>query len=180
MELCGRGLEAEQAGGPGRGDETDRAPHADRRIGDDHVEPILLERVVGHRDRQRDGGHVEAHVQQHHPEHLFRIGDVRDREQHHRAADLQHAVQAFGIDPLVRHDADQRGHEQRGDAHGREDRAEAGTRPVLVLEPPGADGQQPRAPDVVLEEIEYGEAELEAHGRGFPCKAGVGPVATMS
>src|SRR3546814_5223223 len=53
----------------------------------------------------------------------------------------------------------QRRHEQRGDAHGGEDRTEAGARPLLVLEPVGADGQQPRPPDEELEEIHHDQAQ---------------------
>ena len=82
-----------------------------------------------------------------------------------RAEDVQQAVELLGVDPLVRDHAHQRGHEQRGDAHGGEDRAELRAAPVPVLEPVRADGDQPRSPHEELQEIHHHQAELDTHGQ---------------
>ena len=163
VELTGRGFQVQQTGRPQRDDEANRAPHPDRRIVAHHILAVVFQRVVGNRNRQRDGRHVADHVQQHHPEHRRRVVDQRNRKQHDGAGNLQQAVQLLGVDPFVGNDAGDRGHEQRGDAHGRKDRAESGPGPMLVLEPVLADRDQPRAPDIELEEVHHDQSQFDAH-----------------
>ncbi len=114
----------QQADRPQSHNETDRAPHPDGWVIPHYVLAIILQCRVRHRDRQRDGRHVAHHVDQHHPEKGGGILDQRYREQHRGSGQMQQAVELFGIDPFVgNHTGDGR-HEQRGDTHRREDRAE--------------------------------------------------------
>ena len=148
---------------PHRGDESHGPPHADRREVFHGVEFRQIEGVVGHRVGQRDRRHVEHHAQQHAAVQR-RIGRLRSRRHEEGTADqVADAQQLLRRNPAVGYDSHHGGHEQRSDAHRREETADLQSREVESAAQIGAQRNKPRAPDGVLEEVHNDKAKLNSH-----------------
>ena len=150
---------------PHRGDETDRAPHADRRKMLHDVELLLFQHFVRHGVVERDRRHIDHRVEQHdRVEHFVPRHGARP-EQQSRAGEVAEAEDPLRVHESVGDDAEQAGHEERGDAHGGVHAADLRTREAERHDHVAAHGDQPGAPHEELQEVHDRQAELDAHGR---------------
>ena len=100
-------------------------------------------------------------------------------EQEARADQVADAVHALRVDPAVRDDSHEPGHEERADAHRRVDAADLAAREAERDDHVGAERDQPRAPHEELHEVHHREAELDAHGAAsLVCAGGFGAKCT--
>ncbi|SLD79459.1 Uncharacterised protein [Mycobacteroides abscessus subsp. massiliense] len=141
-----------------RGDESHRSPHPDRWETGGGVPAGIFECVVGDGDSQRQRWHVAQHVEQQHPEEDGGTCYQGQAKECRGAAQMHNAVELFGVDPFVCYHTHDRRRDDRGDAHRGKRRPEVGARPMFVVEPVGAERQQPCSPHEELEEVHDYEA----------------------
>lgn len=163
VELGRGGFQSAEADHPHGNNKTDGSPHADGRVILDDIEVCALHARIGDGDRQRNGGHVEHHIQQHDPDHRVGIVDLRYEQQTAGTQQVEDRIEPLGIDPAIGNDAGDSRHKDRSDTQGRKDRSKFGPRPPFGLEPPGSDSDQPGTPDKELQEIEDDQAQLKTH-----------------
>lgn len=108
---------AGQVDGPHGGNETYCSPYAYRRKDLDDIESSFFEDDIGNGIVEGDGRHVEHVVQQHDIIKGivgFERGGIEERG---RADEMANTEDALGVNPSIRNDAQQTGHEQRSDPH---------------------------------------------------------------
>ena len=111
IELHMAQFEAREAHAPHRHDKADSSPDTDwREIGHDiHIRG--LQAVVGDGVDQAKRWHIGQRVKQDHHEHRPRRGHLGCHKQRPRAHQMAKHVQPFRTQPFIRHDAQQRWHE---------------------------------------------------------------------
>ena len=148
---------------PHGGDEADRAPDPDGREVLHGIEFRQVEGIVGHRVREGDGGHVEHDAHQH-AGVQGSVGGLRGGCDEEPGADeLADAQQLLRGDPAVGDDTHEGRHEERCDTHRSEETADLQPCELKSSAEVGAQRNEPRTPDRVLQEVHDDKTEFDSH-----------------
>src|SRR5579859_3208124 len=148
---------------PHGADETHRSPDADGGKVPNDVEILSFEDNIGNGVVERNGGHEEEGVEQHRDIECPIVVKGGSPEEHNGADEVTEAEDAFGVEPAVGDDTEERGSEDGGDTHRSIDATHLHPIEMEDVEHIAAQRDEPGAPDEEFEEVHYSEPESYTH-----------------